>query len=220
MSNRITSLINRLTEAFSKVSDSNNYKLLSIDAEQFDDLDQTFLDTQSAHYVEEATDESLDNVGELLNLERETNETDDQFRARIEAKVPSFIGGGTQAAIIQAVAEFLDLDESYVSVEDGYDDPPTSGNYGHFRISITVFVWNVGQNLGRLYDLINDEIRAAGTVLDSIGLKMEDAMSMSDAFSFTPDAFVLLDEYNMDMDDDIFVHRTDITSTESLNVVD
>lgn len=94
-------------DAYNKDLTSNIAKFLSGFADQLDEFVETMEKVKNSHYPDYATGEDLDKIGALLNLTRFSNESDNKFRGRIKAKVPSFIGGGTISAIRQVVKNFL-----------------------------------------------------------------------------------------------------------------
>jgi len=102
---RTDNIILRLATLYNRENTSNIYKLLSLSGDQLDELNDTVEDVRDSHFVGEATGASLDEIGEAVGLERQTGETDAQYRARILARVQGFIGGGTKDSIETAVSE-------------------------------------------------------------------------------------------------------------------
>jgi len=213
---RVDNIIRRLTDVFNRETTSNNYKLLSLDGEQYDDISDTLDDVRDSHFVSTAIGESLDNIGEIVGLTRQTAETDTQFRARIQARVAGFVGGGTKYSIREAVSVFLGIDIISVDVIDGYID---AGAYGHFLIAIDMNAgWTVIQDWNKLVTLIND-VKAAGIYFDGIGPYSGETISMTDSFYQSSGDLAYIEPISIVDDEDILIHRTDITSTDSLNEV-
>ena len=213
---RIDNMIKRLTDVFNREDTSNNYKFLSIDGQQYDDLNDMLIDVSNSHYVSTADGVSLDSIALIVGLVRRTGETDVQFRARILARVTGFIGGGTKSSIANSVAQFIDTDVFAISVIDSYLD---AGAYGHFSVYIdTTYPWIVVQGINDLTLLIN-QIKAAGTVFDFLSILMDDIMTMSDYLSFDSNTIIIVDSISMGDDDRIWRHITNITKTESLNTI-
>jgi len=211
-------LINRFTDVYDRTSDGNIYKMLTIPGEQVGIEQYELLKTCYSHYIECAFGKSLDNIASLLNLIRETGETDEQFRARILAKIPGFIGGGTIPAIKKAVSEFLGINEDDVIVTDGY---LSGGTYGNFRVSISLGVApGIGQNWARIVQLVN-EVKAAGTALDSVGIIISEVVHVNESVQFAVTTNTVQESISVSENTpaDMFLHRTDITRTNSLNVV-
>jgi len=212
-------LIRRLSDAYDRTDVSNIHKILYLPGEQIGEEQLMLLQTVNSHFIDCAYGNSLDAIASLLGLSRNTSETDEQFRARILAKIPGFIGGGTIPAIKKAVSTFLGIDESYIYVEDGYLD---AGAYGHFRVSIDISVApGIGQTYSSIVSLINT-IKAAGVMLDSAGFRISEVAPSSESISFSVSTNFVPETQGSSENStsNMFYHRTDITYSDSLNVVE
>lgn len=96
--------------AYNKDKDSNINKILSSISTELDDFINEMDKVRNAKFIEYASGEDLDKLGALLNLKRFSNEGDLNFRGRIKARVPSFIGGGTIESIKQVIQNFLGVE--------------------------------------------------------------------------------------------------------------
>jgi len=211
-------MIRRFTDVYDRTENGNIFKMLYLPGEQVGMKQIDLLRNINSHFVSCAVGDSLDSIARLLNLSRETSETDVQFRARILAKIPGFIGGGTIPSIKQAVSTFLGIPESAIYVEDGY---PVAAAFGHFRVSIDIGVApGVGQTYTRMVELIN-EIKAVGTVLDSTGFRISEHVHISETISFVIERNLIEETLSVSENSvvSMFVHRASITYTDSLNVV-
>jgi len=211
-------LINRLTDVYDRTIGSNIHKTLYIPGEQIGIEQYLLMQAVNSHYIKCAYGESLDNLAGLLNLTRETGETDEQFRARILAKMPGYVGGGTRVSIKKAISEFLGISEDDVYVIDEY---LVTGNYGHFTVAIDIAVTpGVGQTYARIVQLIN-EIKAAGTVLDGAGFIIQESVLTSESWGLSVATNFIPETQNMteNTPTNMFLHKTDITYTDSLNKV-
>jgi hypothetical protein len=103
-------LLNRLSNLFSKDSNSNLGQLLGAVGDQLDKVDpaQTNLEQQFA--VSTATGDALDLHGKDWGVTRKNGESDDDYRKRIQAVVPIYTNGPTVSAIKQLVKNFTGVD--------------------------------------------------------------------------------------------------------------
>lgn len=114
-------LIKLLSTAFRRDPDSNNYKLISIIAQRFDDIEQVINDIKNAHFVDFAGGKSLEYLASLFNIRRKQNETDDHFRARIKLAFSKISNMATINDIKEIIATTLQTETSRVKVKDRYD---------------------------------------------------------------------------------------------------
>jgi uncharacterized phage protein gp47/JayE len=215
---RITNLIRRLTDVYNREPSGNNYKILSIDGSMYEDINDMLEDVLSSHFIGEATGVSLDGIAKLVGLTRETAEADDQFRARILARVQGFIGGGTKLSIQTAVAEFLGVLPGDVLISDGYLD---AGAYGHFSVQFNIgTVQGVGQSYVRLVALINS-VKAAGTILDNVSYLISEHVHVTESYGLTVTDDWINENSSVSENTpaNMFLHRADMTFSDSLNVI-
>ncbi len=127
-------LIKLLSTAFRKDPDSNNYKLISIIADRFDELENVLEDVRKSHFVETAQGISLDYIAKLFNMHRWKDESDDDFRTRIQAKIQTCLSCGTKSDIFFAITYFNKLSEQEVPVNIFILEPEPA----HFIVVIPV----------------------------------------------------------------------------------
>jgi hypothetical protein len=89
---------------------SNTYALVKSLLGAADSVDTTLEDVFDSHHINSAEGEALDKFGELVQVDRQTNEADDVYRARIKA---AFRVGNTSTTFdefSQLAAEILNTD--------------------------------------------------------------------------------------------------------------
>lgn len=106
------------------------YKLLDAFGAELMAADEKVKQLLKSHWVNYASGEALDGLGTIYGVQRrllrdgETRESDDNFRLRLKAVVPTFTGGGTKKAVLGAVRSALglpfDLDQLNLPAE--YDN--------------------------------------------------------------------------------------------------
>ncbi|MCK5217566.1 MAG: hypothetical protein KAJ93_07240 [Methanosarcinales archaeon] len=153
----IDDIISRLTSPYNHDPTSNNYKLLSIFADEYDEIETTISDIKSAHFVDSATGTSLDNLGILLQTFRETAETDAHYRIRLKTMWARYIGSGTIQDVLDIVAAMLAVETNRIEVIEDF-----VGVYANFD----VWVWlqdmvDVGITTSDLNDLLG-AVKGAG----------------------------------------------------------
>ncbi|RLI82725.1 hypothetical protein DRP04_03310 [Archaeoglobales archaeon] len=126
-------LIKLLSTAFRKDPDSNNYRLISIIADRFDELENVLEDVRKSHFVETAQGISLDYIAKLFNMHRK-EESDDDFRTRIQAKIRTCLSCGTKSDIFFAVTYFNAISEQEVPVNVFILEPEPA----HFIVVVPV----------------------------------------------------------------------------------
>jgi hypothetical protein len=90
------------------------YKVLDVFGAELTTADGKVKDLLKSHWVRYASGAALDGLGAIYGVERRSlrggqPEPDDAFRARLEAVVPLFTGGGTRRAVLGAVRSALGL---------------------------------------------------------------------------------------------------------------
>ncbi|MGF3498811.1 MAG: hypothetical protein ACQXXL_04215 [Candidatus Methanosuratincola sp.] len=79
------------------------YAFISSFASQLDDADDQIAEMMRAHWVDSATGEDLDRLGEAVVSKRMQGEDDEKYRSRIRRAVSDYRGGGTVRAILESV---------------------------------------------------------------------------------------------------------------------
>jgi len=116
-------LIKLLSTAFRKDRDSNNYKLLKVLTEGFDEIEEQLEFIKQMHSLETAYGNSLDHIAALFNIRRRQNETDEELRYRIILERMKQLSCGTKQDIID-VLKFIGLSEIQIK-EPPNEDPAT-----------------------------------------------------------------------------------------------
>lgn len=211
---------------------TNIEKLLSIDAEQIDDIREMLADILNGHLVDIAGDIQLDRLGSLLHTLRRTGESDSDYRTRLKNVIPSLIGGGTHDQLKKVIKLVIPgITDNDIVIEDDY----TGGDsyYGHFRIRIYNFE-TISFNAGELYNEL-DKSRAAGVKMDYVSPTFVESQTQQDVVDFTFGLnFIETQNQNDNMywefsttlgesqtnsvNDDFDRHIVNVTRTNSLNV--
>lgn len=88
-------------------------------------------ETLGARYIDIAHGQSLDNIGKLIQVPRQTDEKDPRYRIRLKAYFRRLVGGGTIDEIRQTIALLLDCD-----VEEVEFDEPFHSTVAQFDITL------------------------------------------------------------------------------------
>lgn len=64
---------------------TNTYKLMRALLTEADRVDDDLEDIYDAHHIDTAAGDNLEKIGDLVNVDRQTGEGDDRYRARIKA---------------------------------------------------------------------------------------------------------------------------------------
>lgn len=103
-------MFDNIPRPFYKENDGNLYKILQPIAKELDDFVINLDKINDSRFIDTATEEHLNRLGQLINVRRFNNETDESFRGRIKSHIPSFIGGGSISAIKQVVNNYLGVE--------------------------------------------------------------------------------------------------------------
>lgn len=85
---------------------------------EFEDIDTSMDELVKQIQVSTATGKFLNSIGQLFGLNRELNEKDSDFRARILSFWGIFTGSGTANDIAYAISTLLGIDIDDIEVED------------------------------------------------------------------------------------------------------
>lgn len=107
---KINFILDNIPDAYNKDAEGNVYKILNPIAKRLDEFLVNLDEVKKAKWVDYAKGEDLDKIGNILNMKRFNNESDNSYRGRIKARVPSFIGGGTISAIKQVITGYLGVE--------------------------------------------------------------------------------------------------------------
>lgn len=95
--------------------------LLSTIAAEVGELETTNDDVLSSKVIDDATGAQLDKLGELVNTERESGESDDHYRGRLKVQIRRFLSGATLDQIKETAAILLHTDAVGVAIEEDFD---------------------------------------------------------------------------------------------------
>jgi|Deesub1362B_J571_1020462.scaffolds.fasta_scaffold00598_20 hypothetical protein len=118
---RAKEMLSRLSTAFRKDEDSNNYKVLSIIAEEFDEIEQVIEQLRNSRFVEIATGRSLDYIAKLFNLTRKSEETDEELRGRLQVELQKYLSCGTLNDILNVIKYFTGLEDKDIRIVEAPD---------------------------------------------------------------------------------------------------
>lgn len=79
----IKALLSRTSTAISKDTGGNNYKLFSLDGDEYDMIYSTIPDLMKSGYIKYATGIALDYLAAMWKIYRDENESDDALRTRL-----------------------------------------------------------------------------------------------------------------------------------------
>ena len=171
----IENLINRLTSPYNKEATSNNFKLLKLSADEYDEISTVIADIRKAHVINQSTGINLEYLGALLQTFRETGETDAHYRARLKTMWQRYVGSGTIQDMLNIVAAMLSVDTSRVELTEDF-----VGKYATFEMK----VWaedlaSAGVTVTELRDLI-DNVKGAGISVTAQALGTFEARAAAD----------------------------------------
>lgn len=78
-------------------------------------------ETLGARYIDIAHGQSLDNIGKLIQVPRQTGEQDPRYRIRLKAYFRRLVGGGTIDEIRQTISLLLDCDVEDVELREPFE---------------------------------------------------------------------------------------------------
>lgn len=115
----LKNMITRLTSNYSKLKDSNIYKLFSMVASQIEELKETFEKISSWQGIENASGSTLDMIGEDVRAVR-LGLADEEYRALLRFKI-SLDKGMTDINSINNAMKSITKD-NYIRLYEGYNE--------------------------------------------------------------------------------------------------
>lgn len=217
-------LKNSLPNFYDKEDGSNIDKLVEVIGLEYDELLISLYDILDTHMVTDATGIHLEKIAKIFDLERNPNETDSEFRERIITHMPGFIGGGTENALrnvfeLYIGSDYYRIEEDYTESEtvDSNIDPsePTIDQYGRFRFYLDP---SEGRkiNFSNLFDELN-KYKASGIEIEFGALELSDRISIDENLNVNEGLYE--ESMSIGEDDEIQYHRTDLTKTDSANII-
>ncbi len=107
-----------LRAIFTETEQSNFNALMESIGKEIEEYMIVLQDVLEAHFVDEAEDKQLDEIGQMWGLRRIPNETDTSFRERIKAYAPGFGGGGTFDDLNRTLKWYVGEDNFYIEEFD------------------------------------------------------------------------------------------------------
>ena len=166
-------MMDRLTTPYYTEPDGNIDKLIQMQALQIEKAVHTSTDIEGAHKLADATGYSLDQWGVLTHVTRRTDESDDDYRARIYTQIAIYMRSATTQDMVSTAAAILETTTDRVTFTDG--DSSAS-------LRIIVFltdIENVGFTLSGFSDAVK-ATKAGGTDVGLTGLGEFACMNVGD----------------------------------------
>ena len=113
-------LKNRFTTPYYTEDGSNIDKLMRVRTTEIDEVSGVLDDITAAHHLPDATGDALDQWGSLLQVPRDTSESDTRYRTRLLTWVMIYRGCGTLGDIVNTIITVLGCDPSTVMIEENY----------------------------------------------------------------------------------------------------
>lgn len=139
--------------------------LIAALASEFDDFEATLKDVDIAKFVDTATGQRLDRLGEVFDVDRETGESDDRYRIRIQVALRELLSSGTVQEIRSTIAVLLDVDGSEIVIDEPYDVESARIDVGVFESELEARGISVSE-----FDDFVDGIAAAGVGIQMVAL--------------------------------------------------
>lgn len=140
--------------------ETNTYKLMRALLSEADRIDSDLEDIYDQHHVNSATGDDLDKIGDLVNVDRKTGESDSRYRARIKGQFRA-------STIGTSFDEFAEFTASVLSTELDNIDFLTS--YGARPAAVSVSAQSsvyesVDLNASEIGDILDDGVPAGHEV--------------------------------------------------------
>lgn len=139
--------------------------LIAALASEFDDFEATLEDVDVAKFVDTATGQRLDRLGDIFDVDRETGENDDKYRIRIQVALRELLSSGTVQEIKSAIAVLLNVDESEIVIDEPYDVESARIDVGVFESELEDRGISVSE-----FDDFADGLVAAGVGIQTFAL--------------------------------------------------
>lgn len=146
---RLSDYINALPDSYKKHSESNNYKLLSLEQKLVQGLRDDIDALEAALDIYTATGKTLDLYGSIYRQPRGSM-TDEQYRYIILQRATRCLVGGDANSIINALAVVFKTDTSQFGLSDTAND---------CEVEITSLPYSVLQNAGLTVSQIHQIVK-------------------------------------------------------------
>jgi len=138
--------------------DGTNWSsLINTFATEFTALETTRDTVLDSVVVDRATGAQLDRLGEVVQLPRQTNETDPHYRGRLKVQLKKYIGGATIDEIKETAAILLDTNASEIAIEEDF-----ATEAARFTIQISDNALDEAEVTANDFRTFVDEVRGAG----------------------------------------------------------
>ena len=181
-------MIKKLTDAYSKEKDSNNYKLFMLLANELKQMSEAEKKTRDTRCINTATGEALDLIGKDLGVERD-GLSDDIYRITLKAKEYMNFGTGSYNNSVVLLANALDCDISDIHIVEGYEVSSAMGASIEIDSLPLSVLNNVGMSVEE-YEKIIKYVVPAGVAVSSA--------SVEGTFEIGPEAW---DESEIEVDE-------------------
>lgn len=105
---------------------SNMYRLLNSILSEADRIDGDLEEIYEQQHIDSATGDSLEQFGELAEVDRNTGESDDKYRARIKANLRASSIGTTYDEYLEFCAAVLSTGVNNIELSTNYDGNPAT----------------------------------------------------------------------------------------------
>jgi len=139
---------------------TNTYRLVRALVSQYDRIDENLEDIYDQHHVNSATGDDLDKIGNLVNIDRKTGESDSRYRARIKGKFRASTIGTTFDEFAEFTASVLNTNISNIDFLTSYGARPAA-----VSVSAQGSVYNnVNLTASEIRDILDDGVPAGHEV--------------------------------------------------------
>jgi hypothetical protein len=141
-------------------TNTNTYKLVKSLLSEADRIDGDLEDIYDQHHINTATGDDLDKIGDLVNVDRQTGEGDDRYRARIKGRFRAATIGTTFDEFTEFAASVLNTESENIELISDYDTEPAV-----IQLATQASVYqSVNLSSSELADLLNDGVPAGHDV--------------------------------------------------------
>lgn len=151
---QINDYIDALPDSYAKTSDSNNYKLLSIEQQSVQLLRDDMQALEDAQDIWKATGKTLDHYGKMYGQARGTM-TDEQYRILILQRVARLFAGCDYVSVVTALATVLNVPFGSFYIKE-------SGN--SCVVELTSLPYEILQEFGITSEQVYDLVKSMLTV--------------------------------------------------------
>jgi len=139
--------------------------LLTAVATEFEELEAARQDVLASKFVSTATGPQLDRQSDIFDVDRQTGESDDKYRIRIQVALRELLSSGTVQEIRSTIAVLLDVDESEIVIDEPYDVESARIDVGVFESELE----DRGISVSEFDDFV-DGLAAAGVGIQTVAL--------------------------------------------------